>query len=677
MDGLRFNTNAAVQIVSPNVGEKTNLNEAHDMFDSFEHQAARSFYEEVEKHIVRGNSQTSRDTIGWWKNTVEASILTATADTEQSENIRIGAAIKALYSAQLGAAVFYHDKEGNDLLYELTIIDMGADDVLELLASNTFNAATLEIQEDRNIRVILIDQNANKSEYFRKLIPYAKETRHTWGRAEFIGAETRQEASKNYRRILDEGGIQARRQEEDQHSWRSHDRVSERNRRDILAGLRERAERNYEKLTNQMASIDDEFHQAVKQFVKGATDNNCGNFINNVLVPQGIRTKQDLERLASEARFRDRVRAATPIGIGLGFLPAATLGLAFPPEVAKDLRKAIPSNFATSFLTPLLNEMAEKVVGRGQLGPKYLEHAGDRINEKYLMSLCASLPLAQAIGQAADASPLATTIAKLWGGGLGGGAMFGILNHGDREQGIANYQFLDADKPEEAVERIEALKQSYPRAVLGYLRDLGIGMYKDTRNPNEAFDWKKNHIFADILTATRNPHTYAATAALAPNIALGTASGYIKNPAKASAFAYIDDATLALQWMSRKVYQSAGTKLYNAATSLFKRDKSRQTDPEMGLIDFGREHGENGRGITESSSMVPINPVIEPQNCGLNTITGSSSEKPPAVLGAKSVIEQNTAGSSSMVGPPKRTASQEQLEKLRNVEPDVSAVIRM
>jgi hypothetical protein len=49
--------------------------------------------------------------------------------------------------------------------------------------------------------------------------------------------------------------------------------------------------------------------------------------------------------------------------------------------------------------------MVEKVVGRGQLGPKYLEHAEDRINEKYLMSLCASLPLAQAIGQAADASP--------------------------------------------------------------------------------------------------------------------------------------------------------------------------------------------------------------------------------------------------------------------------------
>jgi hypothetical protein len=86
--------------------------------------------------------------------------------------------------------------------------------------------------------------------------------------------------------------------------------------------------------------------------IKGTTDSNCGNFINNVLVPQGIRTKQDLKRLASEARFRDRVRAATPIGIGLGFLPAATLGLAFPPEVAKGFTQSHTGQFRDELSNP-------------------------------------------------------------------------------------------------------------------------------------------------------------------------------------------------------------------------------------------------------------------------------------------------------------------------------------
>jgi hypothetical protein len=56
---------------------------------------------------------------------------------------------------------------------------------------------------------------------------------------------------------------------------------------------------------------EEQFKHAVIKFVKGATDENCTDFITRVLTPEGVTSAKELEDLAAEAKLRDRTRCNT------------------------------------------------------------------------------------------------------------------------------------------------------------------------------------------------------------------------------------------------------------------------------------------------------------------------------------------------------------------------------
>jgi hypothetical protein len=327
------------------------------------------------------------------------------------------------------------------------------------------------------------------------------------------------------------------------------------------------------------SSAYEEFQQALKKFVKGTTNDNYREFIDNVLRPEGILSGKALEKLGAEARFRDRIRSAIPVGFGIGFAPASTVAAVLPSYVAKNLRLAIPANVATTALSALFNAAASKVVERGELGRKYHEQLAPTYanNEGYFLSFSATYPLARGIAELAGASSIGSSLARIWGGGLAGDAVFGGLNQGEYERRNPEaYPFLDIDKPvEESRAKIRALKQSYSQAVLGYLKDFGTALYRDPRNPNEKFAWNKNHLGIDVFTAIYDPRVLAATIALLPNAALGTAAGYVSNREKADTLSCMNDAFGALGWMQRD-------NVYRLAAKVFTRTRKPVPDIERG-----------------------------------------------------------------------------------------------
>jgi hypothetical protein len=336
------------------------------------------------------------------------------------------------------------------------------------------------------------------------------------------------------------------------------------------------------------SSVDEGFRQTLKKFVKGVTDDNYREFVNNVLIPEGIDLGEALEKLGAQARFRDRIRSAVPVGFGIGFAPASTVAAVLPEYVAKNLRLAIPANVATTALSALFNAAASKVVERGELGRKYHEQLEPSYanNEGYFLSFSATYPLARGIAALAGASSIGSSLTRIWGGGLAGDAVFGGLNQGEYERRNPEaYPFLDIDKPvEESRAKIRALKQSYSQAVLGYLKDFGTALYRDPRNSNEKFAWNKNHLGIDVFTAIYDPRVLAATIALLPNAALGTAAGYVSDREKADTLSCMNDAFGALGWMQRDnvLEWMQLDNVYRLAAKVFTRTRKPVPDIERG-----------------------------------------------------------------------------------------------
>jgi hypothetical protein len=327
-------------------------------------------------------------------------------------------------------------------------------------------------------------------------------------------------------------------------------------------------------------SVDEGLHQTLKKFVNGLPDD-ATEFINNVLLHPDLRypidSKEKLEELGAQAKFRDRVRSVMPVGFGLGFAPASTVGAVLPSHVAKNLLQAIPANVATTFLSPLLNRLAVEVKKSGQLGSKY-RVSEDANSEMYFLLFAVTYVGARAIAQLGGASPIASNLARIWGGGLVGDAILGLRHQLDYEKRLSEgYPFLDvSDKPEESREKILAesrakiiaLQQKPSVAALGYLKDFATAFYQAPRN---------------IPNAICAPDVWAASIALLPSAVFGTAAGYLSNKEKATYLTYLSDLAGPVGWTGRNLVHQAGARIFSGLRWVAGSPGTRQPDLEMGM----------------------------------------------------------------------------------------------
>jgi hypothetical protein len=225
----------------------------------------------------------------------------------------------------------------------------------------------------------------------------------------------------------------------------------------------------------------------------------------------------------------------------------------------------------------MMNEAAGKVVERGQLGSKYLEIPDHQVDEKHLLWLSATFPAAHAIGIAAGANLTASAFAKIWGGGLSGGAAFGLTDQFQREkERSASYPFLNVGDTASSHEKIRSLKQTRAEAGMGYITNFATSLYRDIRNPDSKYSWNRDNYLADTLRALSNPHTYAATAALSVGSVTGAiANRYVTNSVKLASVAIAGDALIVPQWISRKLYLDLGRRMFG-------RSRQQEIDLESG-----------------------------------------------------------------------------------------------
>lgn len=201
---------AASQYVSPNVKEGTTLAGAQKQVKSQEHKKARDFYQKVEDAYRPGGGGKVTPTIGNWEGTQEGSSLTHD-DNDNLQDARTKAAVKGLYSAQKGTAAFHYHDDGPDLHYDIDFPEHPHEEADKLIAKHGFSASTIH-QTPEGLRAHLIDPGGENHEHALQLAAEAKSKspRVRQGTAAFDGADDRQGAAEEYRRILGESGVQVR-----------------------------------------------------------------------------------------------------------------------------------------------------------------------------------------------------------------------------------------------------------------------------------------------------------------------------------------------------------------------------------------------------------------------------------------------------------------------------------
>jgi hypothetical protein len=397
--------------------------------------------------------------------------------------------------------------------------------------------------------------------------------------------------------------------------------------------------------------------EVLRKYVKGLPDN-PNEFVDQVLrgLPSPVESAEALERLAAEAKFRDRWRSVIPFGFGLGFAPAGTVGVFLPPHINENLRKAIPVNLALTCLTSVLNQAgAGEFKTRGELGRKYLVSEDQAIKELYFLTFTFAYWAIRGIAGAANASPVETGLTRLWAGGVAAEAIFGLAHQLKYERRTSgSYPFLDfSAKPgmtqqeliEESRKRLISLQQGRLEASGGYFKDLGAG-----------FDGYLGH----IRRAFAAPETYATAIALLPSTAIGIAQAYLpaqQQQAK-TVLNYLGDMAGPVGWMGRNLVQQVGTHLVAKTRSMFGYTRSSaQRDLESGTristeaprlqlsfgegslppIDLGFELEPVERPFVQGSSqnglgsVTPETGILATARSGTNAPLDSGATVPPAI----------------------------------------------
>jgi hypothetical protein len=171
------------------------------------HTNALRFYARVEKMF--GNLGYVSTAIGQWQG-LEATTITDDPFSNL-ETLRAKAVLKALYSAQLGTALFIPDHPPNNgSMYQLTFSRATPQAVSHRLSEAGLEAWTMILRRGE-IEIRLLNQSQPGSEEASKytnfisspfVVTYAKKIEATEGKIIFDGALNRKEAAAHYRSIL-------------------------------------------------------------------------------------------------------------------------------------------------------------------------------------------------------------------------------------------------------------------------------------------------------------------------------------------------------------------------------------------------------------------------------------------------------------------------------------------
>src|SRR3990167_5515571 len=197
---------------SPNIEDILTLDEAQQALNTPEQEAFRQAALEYARE--KDPQATTTNVLGAWIDPKtglvgENSTATLLPNVTSMDDLRDVGATQGLDGAQKSTALFLHDENGPDALYEFFAPgDLRAIDTL--LRENGIENMSYR-QGDGGFIVEIIDPKGGLIDNVKNVAQILKtEVTYHKGQAEFLGGETREEAREVFRRTLERSGFQGR-----------------------------------------------------------------------------------------------------------------------------------------------------------------------------------------------------------------------------------------------------------------------------------------------------------------------------------------------------------------------------------------------------------------------------------------------------------------------------------
>jgi GNAT superfamily N-acetyltransferase len=193
---------SGIEMVSPNVRENLDFEQAHAAMGSARQRAVMAVAHEVDDIV--GLDTTQHEALGAWKDGAENSILVQVRSPASYDEIAVSAAMKGMLADQKAVIPFRVEKGGPDTMYRMDVEGDESDlrrvhDELEHIGIENH---TLEVT-GAGLRVWVFDQGtAMRDTMQRAGETYGVKVAAWKGRGEFLGGDTRAEGRAAYDRII-------------------------------------------------------------------------------------------------------------------------------------------------------------------------------------------------------------------------------------------------------------------------------------------------------------------------------------------------------------------------------------------------------------------------------------------------------------------------------------------
>jgi len=187
-------------LVSPNIKENMNYEEAKKMTDSPEHARAVSIAKDVIKK--QGMDGKIESGVGDWEDGAENSIKIDVKGVKDFDQLQYTASKLGAMLNQKAVVAFQKKKDGPDILHKITA-DKPMDDVRKILSDNGISFRTM-VGDRAKTSVTILDKGsqltANVAKFLGAINGKSEAVR---GVGEFIGGDTRIAGKKAYKGIID------------------------------------------------------------------------------------------------------------------------------------------------------------------------------------------------------------------------------------------------------------------------------------------------------------------------------------------------------------------------------------------------------------------------------------------------------------------------------------------